>query len=408
MSWGVGDPNPEGFDWATETTESPLKVLHVDDDDAYREAVASAFDDLSLETAGSVAETRSVLDGEEFDCIVLDHGLPDGTGIELLREEAFGETPVVLLTGQGDETLAAEAIRAGVTEYYPKGEGADGIKRVAEAARRHASEYRREREVARLRRRCELVADVVADAVFEWRVDDDEATIHGDDPFGYDAAGEVFEVGWWRERVLADRWVYCFTPDGGDEPDGYVVSTLDRDGKVMQIEELIYRTETARRQLLAFVGRHVPQADRVEWTCPEERRLLFEAADPDAVDLSTVPGASGRIVDVIEAIKALPPDRAPTDPVTVAVSDPLRSANDGVFRVDTALTCTRVETGDADIGEAVDPDLTVDVAVLSQLYVGSVSIRTAADRERLDATDDAVAALSSTFGTRDVSVTDFF
>jgi len=213
---------------------------------------------------------------------------------------------------------------------------------------------------------------------------------------------------WWRERVLADRWVYCFTPDGGDEPDGYVVSTLDRDGKVMQIEELIYRTETARRQLLAFVGRHVPQADRVEWTCPEERRLLFEAADPDAVDLSTVPGASGRIVDVIEAIKALPPDRAPTDPVTVAVSDPLRSANDGVFRVDTALTCTRVETGDADIGEAVDPDLTVDVAVLSQLYVGSVSIRTAADRERLDATDDAVAALSSTFGTRDVSVTDFF
>jgi len=204
MSWGVGDPNPEGFDWATETTESPLKVLHVDDDDAYREAVASAFDDLSLETAGSVAETRSVLDGEEFDCIVLDHGLPDGTGIELLREEAFGETPVVLLTGQGDETLAAEAIRAGVTEYYPKGEGADGIKRVAEAARRHASEYRREREVARLRRRCELVADVVADAVFEWRVDDDEATIHGEDPFGYDAAGEVFEVGWWRERVDPD------------------------------------------------------------------------------------------------------------------------------------------------------------------------------------------------------------
>jgi len=204
MSWGVGDPDPEGLDWATETTESPLQVLHVDDDDAYREAVASTFEDVSLETAGSVAETRAALEEGEFDCVVLDHRLPDGTGIELLREDAFGDTPVVFLTGQGDEPLAAEAIHAGVDEYFPKGEGADGIRRVVAAARRHANEHRRTREITRLHRRCELVADVVADAVFEWRVDDDEATIHGSDPFGYDRSGEVFDVGWWRERVHPD------------------------------------------------------------------------------------------------------------------------------------------------------------------------------------------------------------
>jgi PAS domain S-box-containing protein len=206
MSWGVGSPEQQGVDWATMTAEeSRLRVLHVDDDEAYREAyreaVAGAFEDVSLETAGSIAETRAVLDEQEFHCVVLDHGLPDGTGIELLREDAFGETPVVLLTGQGDESLAAEAIQAGVAGYFPKGEGADGIRSVAEAARRHASEYRRKREITRLRRRCELVADVVAEAVFEWRVDDDEATIHGGDPFGYDAFGEVLDVEWWRERV---------------------------------------------------------------------------------------------------------------------------------------------------------------------------------------------------------------
>jgi len=208
---------------------------------------------------------------------------------------------------------------------------------------------------------------------------------------------------WWRERVFGDAWAYAWTPEGGDEPTGYVVYTLDRDEEVLTVEDLAYLSETARRHLLAFLDRHAPQAARVEWTCPAERRLLFEAADPDAVELSTVPGASGRIVDVAGAIEALPADRAPTDSVTVAVIDPLVDANDGLFRVETDLTCARI-----DDDAAAEPDVTVDVAVLSQLYVGTLSVQTAADRERLAATDDAVAALEPTFGSRDVYVSDFF
>jgi|GEM_PF-2827113 len=252
----------------------------------------------------------------------------------------------------------------------------------------------------------EAMADPGVAGSFE-RVDADEydrlATVWRDYASAYELAFRRSES-WWRERVLDDAWAYLWTPEAGDDPAGYVVYTLDRDDAVLTVADLAYRSEPARRQLLAFLDRHAPQADRVEWCCPAERRLLFEAADPDAVTVSSAPGASGRITDLAGAIEALPAERAPTAPVTVAVSDPLVDANDGLFRVETDLTCTRVDPDDT-TGE---PDLAVDATTLAQLYVGTLSVQTAAERERLTATDDAVAALASTFGSRDVYVSDFF
>jgi len=208
---------------------------------------------------------------------------------------------------------------------------------------------------------------------------------------------------WWHGRVLDDAWAYGWTPPEGEAFGGYVVYTLDRDAEVLSVADLAYRTERVRRQLLAFLDRHGPQADRVEWTCPDERRLCSEAADPDAVSASIEPGASGRIVDVPAAIEALPAPRSPTATVTMSVDDPLVDANDAVFRVETDLSCARL-----DHDAAADADVTVDVATLSQLYAGTFSIETAVERERLTASADAVAALAPTFGARDVYVSDFF
>jgi predicted acetyltransferase len=87
----------------------------------------------------------------------------------------------------------------------------------------------------------------------------------------------------------------------------------------------------------------------------------------------------------------------------MSVDDPLVDANDAVFRVETDLTCARL-----DDDAAADVDVTVDVATLSQLYAGTVSIETAVERERLTASADAVAALAPTFEARDVYVSDFF
>lgn len=253
----------------------------------------------------------------------------------------------------------------------------------------------------------EAMADPGVEGTVE-RVDPDEyerlATVWRDYASDFELALRRSEA-WWRGRVLDGAWAYEWTPDDGSaggDPEGYVVYTLDRDAELLRIGDLAYRSERARRRLLAFLDRHGPQADRVEWACPEERRLLSEAADPGAVSASVEPGASGRIVDVPAAIEALPADRAPTESVTIEISDSLVEGNDGVFRVETDLTCPRVE------GDVADPDVTVDVAVLSQLYAGTFAVGTAAERDLLTATDAAVAALASTFEARDVYVSDFY
>ena len=63
----------------------------------------------------------AVVRAEAVDCVIGDYTLDDGTGIELVREIRSTTTtlPVLLATRAGSETVASEAISAGVTEYVP-------------------------------------------------------------------------------------------------------------------------------------------------------------------------------------------------------------------------------------------------------------------------------------------------
>jgi signal transduction histidine kinase len=62
---------------------------------------------------------------EKFDCILLDFHLPDMTGFELLDaiSDPSGELPcaVIVVTGQGSEAIAVEAMKRGAQDYLVKG-----------------------------------------------------------------------------------------------------------------------------------------------------------------------------------------------------------------------------------------------------------------------------------------------
>jgi len=58
-----------------------------------------------------------------FDCILLDYNLPDMTGFEVLaelRRHQGPSAPVVIFTGEGNESLAVEAMKLGAHDYLPK------------------------------------------------------------------------------------------------------------------------------------------------------------------------------------------------------------------------------------------------------------------------------------------------
>ena len=69
-------------------------------------------------------------DGEEsFDVILLDHVLPDMSGLDVLARlrERDNATPVILVTGQGSEAVAVEALRRGASDYIVKSGGTSEI-----------------------------------------------------------------------------------------------------------------------------------------------------------------------------------------------------------------------------------------------------------------------------------------
>jgi DNA-binding NarL/FixJ family response regulator len=90
----------------------------------YEVMVAERFD-------AAMAKLREL----KFDVVLLDLGLPDSTGLATFTrvQTEFPGLPIVIMTGAGDETTGAEAIRGGAQDYLIKG-SADA-KSVASAIR---------------------------------------------------------------------------------------------------------------------------------------------------------------------------------------------------------------------------------------------------------------------------------
>jgi DNA-binding NtrC family response regulator len=68
--------------------------------------------------SGSVSEARRVLGTNQFDIIITDHSLGDGTALEVL--DLAGNTPVIVVTGAGDEETAIKVWKAGAYDYLVK------------------------------------------------------------------------------------------------------------------------------------------------------------------------------------------------------------------------------------------------------------------------------------------------
>lgn len=100
-----------------------IRVIHVDDDpsllDLTAELLEGEDDRFVLETATSADDGLDQIRDRPPDCLVSDYDISGKNGIEFLRtvREEYPELPFILFTGKGSETVASDAISAGVTDY---------------------------------------------------------------------------------------------------------------------------------------------------------------------------------------------------------------------------------------------------------------------------------------------------
>ena len=98
------------------------RILMVEDDKLDQKAFERLVKDEKLPydytMAGSVSEARSILASGQFDVVISDYSLGDGTAFDVLG--AVKDTPTIIVTGAGDEELAVKVWRAGAYDYLIK------------------------------------------------------------------------------------------------------------------------------------------------------------------------------------------------------------------------------------------------------------------------------------------------
>src|SRR5437867_1429030 len=102
------------------------RVLIVDDDAALLQALPETLHlrmrEVMVDTADSAAAALDRIAARDYDAIVADIKMPGMDGLALLAEirGRRPDTPVLMITGHGEQALALEALRQGAYDYVQK------------------------------------------------------------------------------------------------------------------------------------------------------------------------------------------------------------------------------------------------------------------------------------------------
>lgn len=103
-----------------------MKILYIEDNVAHVELTLRSLEihgaEFDLQTAKNIREAFSLLKTTEYDVILCDHSLPDGSGLDVIQfvHERGIATAIVLITNQEDAKTAVAALKAGAVDYVVK------------------------------------------------------------------------------------------------------------------------------------------------------------------------------------------------------------------------------------------------------------------------------------------------
>jgi PAS domain S-box-containing protein len=152
-----------------------VRILLIDDSTAYRDEFATLLFDArikhsALDLAQNMVDAAQLIAANTHDLYVVDYRLPDGDGLDLVRNARKAGTtkPIILLTGYGSPCLDVAASEAGATDYLSKGEfSPQTLDRAVRYAVRNAEAVRLAKESASLFKMAQEAAGVGA---WEWDI----------------------------------------------------------------------------------------------------------------------------------------------------------------------------------------------------------------------------------------------
>lgn len=100
------------------------RILLLEDDSALGQGIRFALenDGVQVELCAALSQAQSILPGKDFDLLILDVNLPDGSGLDLLQDvrRRHSSVPVILLTANDLETDIVLGLESGADDYITK------------------------------------------------------------------------------------------------------------------------------------------------------------------------------------------------------------------------------------------------------------------------------------------------
>jgi two-component system KDP operon response regulator KdpE len=140
---------------------SKIRVLVVDDEAAILRFLRPALvaSNYEVDAAATVAETTKRIATDVPDIVVLDLGLPDGDGREVIRQvRAWSDVPIIVLSARDRETDKIEALDLGADDFVNKPFSVGELMARMRTALRHRIQRRAETPVLK-------VGDIEIDSV---------------------------------------------------------------------------------------------------------------------------------------------------------------------------------------------------------------------------------------------------
>ena len=135
-------------------TSGPVRILVVDDEPPIRKLLRMGLGTQGYQTldAPDGRTALAIVDKEQVDLVILDLGLPDLAGNDVLRSirARKPDLPIVVLSSRGDEAGKVEALDLGADDYVTKPFGMNELLARLRTALRHRLAVQGERPIFRV------------------------------------------------------------------------------------------------------------------------------------------------------------------------------------------------------------------------------------------------------------------
>ena len=252
--------NPEFRVLVLEDNPGDLRLL--------REMVADAGEmRFQLSAVSRLMEALEVLDGEPYDLILADLNVPDSNGLDTFQslQQRAPDTPVILVTGNTDESTALAAVANGAQDYLIK-DGLDAralTRAMMYAVERNRVEQERRQLVAILEATTDVVWTISPDGQIRFLNQAGHATLGLSPGASIDRVNLMDHFAAWAAQVVREEAIPSAIRDGvwlGE------TALLGPDGAEIPVSQIIiaHRSSSGRLLFLSTIARDIRERKKAE------------------------------------------------------------------------------------------------------------------------------------------------